>query len=89
MGIRQYPVRVRLRRVSAGVVAAPDEMKGHAWVAAERPSPPPMLLLWMALYALAAVQMEWMRRPFIGAPDLPCRSWGRNRSRTRASSCSG
>lgn len=32
-----------------------------------------MLFAWLGVYAFVAVQMAWVLRPFIGAPDVPTR----------------
>jgi hypothetical protein len=37
----------------------------------EHPAHRLMLRLWLGLYAFVGMQMGWMLRPFVGAPDIP------------------
>lgn len=45
--------------------------RGYRPLVARRPTHRSLLRLWLFLYAFIGIQMGWLLRPFVGAPDKP------------------
>lgn len=57
---------------AAASIASQRLLRGHYRSLIERnPRHSRMLWAWTGVYALVAIQMAWLLRPFIGAPDRP------------------